>query len=252
MSKFVPVSREKHATSRWLRPVGFEHAGAQSAVAIVALELAAAAGSMPLAFVRRDGGYLLIALLSYRPNDNLFVDRNGGWLLDCYIPAAFRAHPFRLFRREGRDELTLCVDDDSALVGDFEEGERLFQDDGTLAGSVSAVIDFLRQVEQSRVVTSLGVDALASLDLLVPWNLKLREQGEEQQIADLYRVDETRLDALSGEQLGALRDARALGIAYGQIISMTRVGVFARLKALRENASRGDLTFSDLNFDNLN
>ena len=62
---------------------------------------------------------------------NVFLDEDGRPRDPIvYIPAYIRRYPFLLAKlRPDSDELSLCFDPTADAVGDFEEGEALFDGD---------------------------------------------------------------------------------------------------------------------------
>ena len=68
---------------------------------------------------------------------------------DVYLPAYLRRYPFVLARlREDSDELSLCFDPTSGAVGEFDEGEPLF-DGEEPSEATKAILQFCEQFEQA-------------------------------------------------------------------------------------------------------
>ena len=69
-----------------------------------------------------------IALMGLNEGVNVFLDADGRPIdPTLYIPAYIRRYPFLLARlRPDSDELSLCFDPTANAVGEFEEGEPLF------------------------------------------------------------------------------------------------------------------------------
>src|SRR5689334_13677227 len=72
-----------------------------------------------------------IALMGLNEGVNVFLDEDGRPRdTNIYIPAYIRRYPFLLARlRPDSDELSLCFDPTANAVGDFEEGQALFEGD---------------------------------------------------------------------------------------------------------------------------
>jgi hypothetical protein len=68
-----------------------------------------------MAFIKQQDNFVLVGLLSLTPGQNVFVAQDGRWL-GAYVASVFRGYPFRLARAEGRDDLILCIDEDSGLI----------------------------------------------------------------------------------------------------------------------------------------
>ena len=126
MAKFVAVSREaavmvavaalrtisSRPRTRWRQ--------------IVLGEVVHVGSWMPIVFIEEAGRYGLMAMMSPMPGHNLFVGPDGEWL-GGYLPSSLRSHPFRLVRREGSEQMTLYIDEDSGLDKDADEAGEPFR-----------------------------------------------------------------------------------------------------------------------------
>jgi hypothetical protein len=236
MAKFVPLSREKHHGKNWNRVQTYTFAARDPVAPLVGLELATAAVNMPIGFIKPADTYYLAAILSFRPNDNLFVGSDGRWV-GSYIPAIFRAYPFRFLRQEGSEKMVLAVDEESGLIGD-DGDEILFDDGGQPSRSVKEIMNFLEQLERSRVSTDLAVKALADAGVIASWEIKVQDGERQVPVSGIHRVDEAALNRLDHEAFLKLREVGALAIAYAQIISMTRLEVMSRLAEFHQRAAQ--------------
>jgi len=230
MTKLAAVSREKHGTQYWKKFTSMSFAEQTSLVPLAARELPRAAVSMPVAFAPEQGGYTLVALLSPVAGQNLFVTAGGKWL-GAYVPAVFRAYPFRLVRAPNNSgSMVLCVDEDSGISA--EAGEPFFDDDGELAKPVKDILEFLKQMEQNRAGTDRAVEALVETGILAEWDLKVNENP----VRGIYRIDEGALNSLDDEAFLRLRKAQALPVAYAQLLSMGNIRLLQRLAEYHEKA----------------
>ncbi|WP_166016339.1 SapC family protein [Chelativorans multitrophicus] len=237
MPRYVPISRTNHAGKTWKRAQTYGFASRQPVAPVVGLELATAAVNMPLGFIRQGENYHLAALLSFGQDSNLFVGTDGRWA-GTYIPAAFRSYPFRLMRQEGGEQMMVCVDEESDLVRDDDEGEAFFQDGGKPSKLVNQIADFLQQYEASRLATDIAVKALDEAGVIGPWEITVKGKDRELPVTGLFRIDETKLNALDDQTYLGLRKAGALGVAYAQIVSMNRLEVLGRLAEHHENVAK--------------
>src|SRR5690242_6836867 len=98
VSKFSVVTREAHAMKRWRAAGDYQFASEMAVAPIVVAELAQASHAIPLALVKDGEQFVLTALLSLLPNQNLFVGPQGQWL-GTYVPALVRSYPFRMLRQ---------------------------------------------------------------------------------------------------------------------------------------------------------
>lgn len=235
MSTLVPVSRERHARLRWRPCSSYSFVARNTLVPLVAAELSSAATVMPLALVRQGEGFSLSALLGVESSTNVFVSLEGRWL-GRYIPSALRAYPFSLARTESGGSV-LCVDEASGLVSEDPVGEPFFNDSGEPSEALGRVLNFLQQVEFSRVQTSGACAALVRHGLVRNWPILLKEGGEERRIEGLFQVDEPALNQLPDEAFLDLRRAGALPLAYCQMLSTQNLPLLGELAKARVPAS---------------
>jgi hypothetical protein len=228
MVKFVPLSRQQHGDKTWKRPDTYQFAAHEALAPLVGREAGTAAVNMPMAFTKEGEGYQLVALLSFAPKTNLFVNDDGKWV-GSYIPATFRSYPFRLLRVDGQDKMVLCIDEESEFIKDGP-GDEIFFDGGNQASkAVTQIGEFLTQLEQSRQATAFAVGALAEAGVVAPWPIKVKTADKETPVTGVYRIDEKALNKLDTEQFEKLRKVGAVPLAYAQLISMARLEVLQRL-----------------------
>jgi hypothetical protein len=236
--QFTPVTREQHGGKAWRRPDNYSFATTEAFVPVVGTELAQAARTMPIAFLEQSGSFMLVAVLSLAPNQNWFVGPNGQWL-GTYIPALFRAYPFRMLRKSNSEDLVLCVAEEAALAGNADGGgEAFFDADGNLTASVRAVVDFLGHIERNRIATTAAVSALAEVGAIRPWEIKVKAGEKEQAITGLCQTNEAAMGALSDEAFLRLRKMSALPVAYAQLLSTGQIGIFEHLSKLRNQLTQ--------------
>lgn len=235
MSDIQAVSRERHADKRWQRYSSYSFAAADAVAPLVIQEMAKACATLPLGFIAADEGYLPVAVQGLVPGNNLLVTAQGQWL-GGYVPAFYRAFPFRLANTTDNQQV-LCVIESSGLVSDTE-GEAFFDETGEAAQSVKDVLNFLTQVEGNRPATQRACAALQKHKLITPWPIKLNTDAGTQTVDGLYTIDEAALNQLPADALLELRDASALIMAYCQILSTQHLQKLGTL--LQQHASAQD------------
>jgi hypothetical protein len=237
MSNLQPVSRTRHAASRWRSADGYGFASRETVVVLSAAEVAQAAVALPLAFVQQGGGYVAVAVLGVRAGENLLVAPDGQWR-GAYVPAVLRAHPFALTQAADGQRL-LCVDEDSDLVsvnGADASGEPFFAADGEPSPALAERLNFLRQLDASAASAQKACAELQAQNLIQPWNITYRGPEGEQPIAGLFQVDEAALGRLPDEAFARLRPCGALPMAYCQLLSMQNLRLLGRLSEGRSVA----------------
>lgn len=244
MPSYLPVTRERHAALRWRRYANFTFAAADTVAALVAAELPRAAMSLPIAFAEQGGAYLPVAVLGLQSGNNAFVAADWRWV-GQYVPAVFRAYPFRLAQTDDGQRV-LCVDEDSGLIGNWPAGEAFFGENGDPAPALRDILAFLTTLEQNRTITLAACEALHVHALIQPWPITIKTENGERQIGGLYRIDEAALNALPADALFEIKAAGALSIAYCQLLSMQHLPLLGQLVDAQNQASARTLALRQL------
>jgi hypothetical protein len=173
-----------------------------------------------------------IALMGLNEGVNVFLDGEGRPLdASIYIPAYVRRYPFLLARlRPDSDELSLCFDPSADAVGDFAEGERLFEGEQP-SEATKAILQFCEQFEAAGQRTSAFVEELNKADLLMDGEVAIQPEGFEQPF--IYRgfrmVDEEKLRNLRGDELRKMNQNGILPLIYAHLFSLSEMrNVFGR------------------------
>ena len=227
VTQYAAISRERHGERRWRRSASYRFAAQDAVAPIVGAEFAKAALAFPLAFLADESSFLPVAVLALEARTNLFVAPDGRWL-GGYVPSAFRGHPFRLLP-SATGALVFCIEEESGLAAEGEEGELFFDAKGAIAEPTQRVLDFLSAVEKDRHATSRACAALTAAGVIRPWEITLRDATAPRTLQGLHRIDEAALNALPAERFEVLRQAGALPIAYCQMLSMQHLPMLGKL-----------------------
>ncbi|MGH8371104.1 MAG: SapC family protein [Gammaproteobacteria bacterium] len=221
-SKLVALDTKKHRGLGVVsRRQGF--AAALNSVYLAAAEFIQAARHYPIVFAQdtMNGEFLPLAVTGLEQDINLFVTGDGTWLSDVYIPAFVRCWPFYGVRITGGgakpNELLICVDE----TGLDAAGDALFDSKGKPTTLTSSAQTLIQELEGARNATLQLGESLKTLDLLTPFEAHaLPKQGREMRLRGMYRVDETRLNALDGETIKQLMKSGELSRIYAHLTSM--------------------------------
>lgn len=173
-----------------------------------------------------------MALMGLNEGVNAFVDENGmprDALL--YIPAYIRRYPFLLARvRPDSDELSLCFDPTADAVGDFKEGEALFDGDQP-SEATKAILQFCEQFETAGQRTAAFMKELSESGLLMDGEVAVQPQDAKQPF--VYRgfrmIDEEKLRELRGDELRKMNQNGMLPLIYAHLFSLAQIReVFGR------------------------
>lgn len=167
--QFAAITSERHGHQSLKRnKAHYIFAAQDSLIPVVAAELSQLVPMLPLAFILTDNDYLLVAVTSLLPGQNLFVAPTTGQWLGAYVPAALRAYPFRMIKPTDSELPILCVQEDCGLLSPKGEGTNFFDTEGKPTQPIQEIADFLTQVERSRESTQAAVGALNSAGLIQP------------------------------------------------------------------------------------
>jgi hypothetical protein len=124
----------------------------------------------------------------------------------------------------------LCFDPTANAVGDFEEGEALF-DGESPTEATKAILQFCEQFETAGQRTAGFVEELKKADLLMDGEVAIQPEGFQQPF--VYRgfrmVDEEKLRNLRGDELRRINQNGILPLIYAHLFSLTEMrNVFGR------------------------
>jgi hypothetical protein len=166
-----------------------------------------------------------LALMGLNEGVNVFVDNEGKLLGECYVPAYIRRYPFMLARlRPDADELSLCFDSQSGLVGDFEEGQPLFQE-GQPSEATNAILKFCEEFELSAQRTNAFMKELKDSELLIDGEVSIQPSTSDQPF--IYRgfqmVAEDKIRELRGDTLRKMNQNGMLQLIMAHLFSLPTI-----------------------------
>lgn len=233
----VPLNRTEHKDLR-IKPIpNLKFASTVHSVPLTGVEFPAAARDLPILF----GGLTVdsagpLALLGLRENENLFIDANGHWEANAYIPAFVRRYPFVLAEKpagaEG-DDFTVFLDE--AYEGfNTAEGEALFKDDGSETEVLNNAVRFLGEYQQHVTRTQWFMEQLRKHNLLEPRNIRLEKDGKSINLNGLFVVNEEKLRQLDEKTaLEFLREG-VYGWIYAHLLSLANIDRVSQRLSQRE------------------
>jgi len=202
----------------------------QHAIPLTAEEFVHASRNYPIVFSNSDTPVPL-ALMGLNEGVNTFFDETGKLTDPVYVPAYVRRYPFLLAKLNPEsEELSLCFDPTSDLIGDFSDGNPLFID-GQPSESCQATLDFCRNFEEAGFRTQAFVDELMKHGLLMDGEVAIQQQGNDQPF--VYRgfkmIDQEKLRELRGDVLRTMNQSGMLALIFAHIFSLEHMSeVFGR------------------------
>ncbi len=226
----VPLNSNAHGNWRAKSTDKAPWLARHHAIPLTVEEFPQAQRHFPIVFTAGDNP-VPIALMGLNEGVNTFFDEQGAMIDNVYVPAYVRRYPFLLAKLDAKsDQLSLCVDTDSGLVGEFDEGEALFTD-GQPSTATQNILKFNEQFEQAGMKTQNFMDELKKHDLLMDGEVSIRRDDNEQPF--IYRgfqmVDQAKLRELRGDVLRGWNQNGLIALIFAHLFSLdlTR-DIFAR------------------------
>lgn len=231
----IALNRERHQQLKiQLKADHFAFATKTNSVLIAGSEFAEAARDYPIVFVGSEGGpFTLAALVGLNDKENVLVNADGRWEPNTYVPAFIRRYPFVLAGTEGAEALTVCVDESYDGLSN-DQGEPLFNADGTETAYLKSVIEFLVLFHGEMKRTSTFAAKIFEMGLLTSKVVTFEREGVKKTLEGAWVVDEAKLNALSDDKLLDLVKTGYLGWIYAHLMSLNNLQRLAkRMDAFR-------------------
>jgi hypothetical protein len=226
-----PLNLEQHGKMKVRGISSVPEIGRTHAVPLTVDEFTLVQRHYPIVF-SVGGPPVPIALMGLNDGVNVFLDENGRARdPNLYIPAYLRRYPFLLGKlRPESDELSLCYDPTSGAVGEFDEGEPLFDGDQPSAAT-KAILEFCEQFEAAGLRTNAFIEELVKTDLLMDGEVAIQPEGFDQPF--VYRgfrmIDEDKIREMRGDELRKMNQSGMLPLIYAHLFSLSQMrDVFAR------------------------
>ncbi|TCD05415.1 multidrug transporter [Erythrobacteraceae bacterium CFH 75059] len=218
----MPLNSNDHASWRMRPSDKAKWLVGQHAVPVTADELVQAQRDFPIVFSAGENPVPL-ALMGLNEGVNVFVDEEGRIEAPVYLPAYVRRYPFMLVKlRQDSDDLSLCFDPTSDMLGEDGDGEPLFVD-GQPSETTQRVLQFCEQFEQAGQRTKFFMDELHKHGLLMDGEVTITQPDLSDQ-PFVYRgfqmIDQDKLRELRGDQLRAWNQNGMLPLIFAQIASL--------------------------------
>jgi hypothetical protein len=196
------------------------------AIPLTVDEFVDAQRNFPIVFTANDNP-LPIALFGLNEGVNTWVADDGKLEAGLYVPAYVRRYPFILAKlNKDSDDMSLCFDPESGVVGKSKDGQALFEKDGSETKPTeytNNVLDFCRRFENSGQRTKAFLDEIKELDLLMDGEIAITRSDMPEK-PFVYRgfrmVDENKLRELPTEKLENLNKSGMLMLIHAHLFSL--------------------------------
>lgn len=220
------------------RGKGFSFSRTTHAVPISLAEFALAQKHYPIVFAPGNPPLPLIALSLMR-NENLFVDAEGNWAEDCYVPAYVRRYPFVLGELPNEERMFLCVDVANDIVTDKAPDLPFFENQKPTE-VVNQALELCKRFHEDLVLTKAYCEELNKQGLLKETELTYTApDGQQVAAGSFVTIEPQSFDQLADNVFMDFRRRGLLPPVYMQQASQSN---WARL-AIRRQKLTGSTGF---------
>lgn len=214
----VALDKKLHADMSLSSDISYAFAAKVNAVPITMIELPNVMQFYPIAFSAAAPATPL-AILGLRENENLFVNEDGSWVENTYVPAYIRRYPFIFAKNDDGDRLILCVDD-SAKILEKSNTNPLFTTEGELTTLTQNALDFCRSYQAAAEQTLAFSEAIEKAGILIDRHAEVRfEKGYTMTLSGFRQIDEQKYYALPDETITQWHKAHWTRFVYAHLFS---------------------------------
>ena len=224
-----PINMQQHGDKKLVQIQSVPHIAQAHAIPVTVDEFALLQRTYPIVFSVGDNSVPL-ALMGLNEGVNTFLDDKGMLNEPVYLPAYLRRYPFLLAQlNEGSDELSLCVDPTSGVIGDGE-GDAIFDGDQP-SEKIKGILDFCEQFEAAGQRTAAFMAELEKSGLLMDGEVAIQPENSEQPF--VYRgfrmIDEEKLREMRGDELRKMNQNGMLPLIFAHLFSLAQIrDIFGR------------------------
>lgn len=234
----VALDRETHGQLGVAQPNNYSFSAKQHVIMVTWMEMLSASHDYPMIFIAAGNAENLmpVILTGVDEGENLFLEADGNWREDCYIPATIRRYPFYSLphpdQTEEERKLAILVDE-SALS---EQGEPILNKEGNPTAFWQETENFIADLDGEIQQTESFISILVGLRLLERFSYQVSVAGKEYNSKPgMLRISEERLNQLPAEKLKSLQENGSLARIHAHLLSLNNFERLYRLKAKKES-----------------
>lgn len=219
----VPLNSQEHGSWKAKTVDKAVWVTGQNAIPLTVEEFPQAQRDFPIVFSSGENSVPL-ALMGLNEGVNVFFEADGTPIGTPYVPAYIRRYPFMLVKLEqNTDNLSLCFDPTSDLVGDYADGRDLFDADKQPTQATTELLNFCQKFEEAGLKTRAFMDEITKADLLMDGEVAInRLDGNGQPF--IYRgfkmINQDKLREMRGDQLRKWNENGLLPLIYAHLLSL--------------------------------
>jgi hypothetical protein len=220
----MPLNSRDHATWHTKTTDKADWLIGQHAIPLTAEEFPQAQRSYPIVFSAGENPVPL-ALMGLNEGVNVFIDDDGKLTDPVYMPAYVRRYPYMLAKlAPDTEELSLCFDPTSDLLGEFEDGYALFEN-GEASEGTKGLLEFCKNFEEAGQRTAAFIEELEKQGLLMDGEVAIQQQGIGQPF--VYRgfrmIDQEKLREVRGDVLRTWNQNGILALIFAHLFSLEHI-----------------------------
>ena len=228
-----PVLKDKHAEAGISGKIDYGFSKGTNSVPVTVREFSEICKDYPIVFSGPEHNDS-VAVLGMQHSKNEFVNADGKWLRDTYIPAYIRKYPFA-FMSSGKgaeEKLILCVDEASErFVKKAKKSDTKFFNGTEQTDSTKHALEYCLQFHRDSIVTGNFVKALRDAGLLIPKQITATFRNKEKPInlSGFHIVNEKKFQELDEKLVVQWHKNGYLSLIFMHMISLSN---FNKLTAL--------------------
>ena len=214
----VPLDGQKHKDLALKKDFDLGFTKKVNAVPINMIEMPQICHFYPIGFAP-DASATPVAILGLRDNENLFLTEKNQWIENTYIPAYIRRYPFIFSEIPGKDQLSLCIDQNDDVI---EEGgdQRFFEEDGGATQLATNALEFCKSYHAAAQQTVSFGQALDKAGILAEKQAEINVGGGQKiNFAGFRIIDEEKLAKVDDDTFLEWRNKGYLPFLYAHLFS---------------------------------
>ena len=211
-----PLSVEEHGELGLSGVRNYRFTAGCQTIPLAMTEFRSAQRHFPIVFSSA-GTPMPLAVVGLKEGRNLFVDDDGNWLENVYLPAYLRSYPFAL-ATTAPEQYALVIDRQAEMI--TENSAQPFFSGSEVSETTQAAIDLCQQFRVAREETEAFCTRLRELDLLTLQQAGQQQGDEKISLARYYGVNTDRLQNLGQDTLSGLLSDGTLAAIMAHQFSM--------------------------------
>lgn len=216
----VPLTPERHKKFSVKEISNYLIAQNTSSIMLNAVEFSMAARHYPIVFAGQDENLIPVIVLGLKNDTNLFINEEGQWESNFYIPSYLRRYPFIFMENPNKDQLILCIDESSELLAESDV-RPLFDGEGNRSSLTEEALRFCSAFQNEYEKTKKFVKELVDRDLLIPHHANIQTKDNQKfSVGGFKVIDEKKFNELPDDVILEWRKLGYIGLVYCHLISM--------------------------------